>query len=57
MCESVGHPVRALRRVGIGPLEDRQLNLGQWRELTAKEVAALKTSAKYKLQGRKSVLK
>ena len=45
MCEAVGHPARALRRVGIGPLEDRHLNLGQWRELTAREIAALKASA------------
>jgi 23S rRNA pseudouridine2605 synthase len=53
MCEAVGHPVRALRRVGIGPLEDRHLNLGQWRELTAREIAALKASAKYKVQTKK----
>jgi 23S rRNA pseudouridine2605 synthase len=55
MCEAVGHPVRALRRIRIGPLEDRRLNPGQWRELTAKEIAALKASAstKYKLQTRK----
>jgi 23S rRNA pseudouridine2605 synthase len=55
MCEAVGHPVRALRRIRIGPLEDRRLNPGQWRELTAKEIAALKASAstKYKLQSRR----
>jgi 23S rRNA pseudouridine2605 synthase len=55
MCEAVGHPVRALRRIRIGPLEDRRLNPGQWRELTAKEIAALKASAstKVKLQIRK----
>ena len=53
MCEAVGHPVRALRRVRIGPLEDRYLLVGQWRELTAKEVEALKASAKYKVQSKK----
>jgi pseudouridine synthase len=53
MCEAVGHPVRALRRIRIGPLEDRHLVPGQWRELTAKEVAALKARAKYKVQSRK----
>jgi 23S rRNA pseudouridine2605 synthase len=42
MCEAVGHPVRALRRIRIGPLEDRRLKPGQWRELTEKEVGALK---------------
>ena len=55
MCEAVGHPVRALRRVRIGPLEDRHLKVGRWRELTTKEVDALKRSAskKYKVQTRK----
>jgi 23S rRNA pseudouridine2605 synthase len=56
MCEAVGHPVRALRRIRIGPLEDRRLNLGQWRELTAKEIDALKAasaSTKFKLQSKK----
>ncbi|MBI4263053.1 MAG: rRNA pseudouridine synthase [Acidobacteria bacterium] len=41
MCEAVGHPVRALRRTKIGPIADRRLKPGTWRELTAKEVAAL----------------
>jgi pseudouridine synthase len=42
MCEAVGHPVRALTRTRIGPLSDRRLRPGQWRDLTAREVAALK---------------
>jgi 23S rRNA pseudouridine2605 synthase len=42
MCEAVGHPVRALARVRIGPLTDRRLKPGQWRDLTADEVRALK---------------
>jgi hypothetical protein len=42
MCEAIGHPVRALRRVRIGPLDDRRLKAGQWRELTPDEVQALR---------------
>jgi pseudouridine synthase len=54
MCEAVGHPVRALRRVRIGPLEDRRLKPGQWRELEDEEIRALKTtSAKFKLKSKK----
>jgi 23S rRNA pseudouridine2605 synthase len=44
MCEAVGHPLRALRRVRIGPLEDRRLKPGMWRELTNEEVHALRTA-------------
>jgi pseudouridine synthase len=42
MLEAVGHPVRQLTRVGIGPLTDRGLKPGTWRELTAAEVEQLK---------------
>lgn len=42
MCEAVGHPVRKLRRVRIGPIADRRLRPGEWRELTAFEVEKLK---------------
>ncbi len=42
MLEAVGHPVRKLTRVGIGPLIDRGLRPGEWRELTAVEVGQLK---------------
>jgi pseudouridine synthase len=45
MCEAVGHPVDHLRRVRIGPIGDVALKPGQWRELNAREVAALKRSA------------
>ncbi len=41
MLEAVGHPVRKLRRTRIGPIADRHLRPGEWRELSAKEVAAL----------------
>jgi len=37
MCEAVGHPVRRLVRVRIGPLADRALAPGSWRELTLDE--------------------
>jgi 23S rRNA pseudouridine2605 synthase len=43
MCEAVGHPVRKLRRVRIGPITDRRLRVGEWRELTRQEVEKLKS--------------
>jgi pseudouridine synthase len=43
MCEAVGHPVRKLRRVRIGPISDRRLRLGEWRDLTRSEVEKLKS--------------
>ena len=45
MCEAVGHPVRKLRRVRIGPITDRRLRLGEWRDLSAHEVKQLKDLA------------
>jgi 23S rRNA pseudouridine2605 synthase len=42
MCEAVGHPVDKLKRVRIGPLTDRRLKPGEWRELRPDEIAALK---------------
>jgi 23S rRNA pseudouridine2605 synthase len=42
MCEAVGHPVDTLTRVRIGPIGDRRLRPGDWRELKAEEIAALK---------------
>lgn len=41
----VGHPVQRLRRVAIGRLEDAQLPTGDWRELSAGEVASLKADS------------
>lgn len=46
MCEAVGHPLRALRRTRIGPLSDRRLKPGQWRELTAQEIGALRRASR-----------
>jgi 23S rRNA pseudouridine2605 synthase len=45
MCEAVGHPVRRLVRTRIGPLTDRTLAPGAWRELTQAEVRALERAA------------
>jgi len=42
MCEAVGHPVKRLTRIRIGPLTDKGLRTGQVRELTPAEVRALK---------------
>jgi pseudouridine synthase len=41
MLEAVGHPVQHLKRTRLGPLTDRRLEPGQWRELTVAEVRAL----------------
>jgi 23S rRNA pseudouridine2605 synthase len=44
MCEAIGHPVRRLVRVRIGPLRDPQLPPGQWRGLSAAEVRSLQAA-------------
>ena len=41
MCEAVGHPVTRLVRTRIGPITDRSLQPGSWRELTTGEWRAL----------------
>ena len=45
MLEAVGHPVKKLTRVGIGPLSDGGLKPGVWRELTPQELRVLKRDA------------
>ncbi len=42
----IGHPVQRLRRVAIGPLRDPSLPPGTVRELTEKEVEALRSSTR-----------
>src|SRR5262245_3398068 len=42
MADAIGHPVRTLKRVRIGPIADKNLRLGSYRELTAEEVRRLK---------------
>lgn len=45
MFDAVGHPVRRLVREAIGPIRDRQLKPGDWRELDLREVRSLYASA------------
>ena len=45
MCEAVGHPVRELTRTRIGPVSDRRLKPGMWRDLSAAEVTTLQALA------------
>lgn len=45
MCEAVGHPVRRLVRVRIGPLTDRSLGPSTFRILSTDEVRALYSAA------------
>lgn len=45
MFDAVGHPVDALTRVAIGPLHDKRLKSGSWRDLTDDEVRALKRAS------------
>jgi 23S rRNA pseudouridine2605 synthase len=45
MCDAIGHPVVRLRRIRIGPIRDERLNVGEFRELTRSEIAALKRVA------------
>lgn len=42
MLEAVGHPVTSLKRIRFGPISDRRLKPGDWRELTDTEVERLK---------------
>lgn len=41
MFDAIGHPVGRLVREAIGPLTDRELEPGAWRELTVAEVRSL----------------
>jgi 23S rRNA pseudouridine2605 synthase len=45
MCEAVGHPVRRLVRIRVGPITDRRLAPGAWRPLRPREVQALYRAA------------
>jgi 23S rRNA pseudouridine2605 synthase len=46
MLAIVGHPVKRLRRIQIGPLELKGLRTGQWRDLLPQEITAIKSAAK-----------
>jgi 23S rRNA pseudouridine2605 synthase len=45
MCEAVGHQVVRLRRVRIGPIHDEHIRPGEFRDLSPREIAALKRAA------------
>ena len=45
MCEAVGHPVSKLKRTKFGPIGDRRLPVGAWRDLSTEEVRKLKSLA------------
>ena len=45
MCDAIGHPVQRLVRSRIGPITDRKLRPGAWRELTVDEVRSLERAA------------
>lgn len=45
MLEAVGHPVQRLKRTRIGPLADRKLPTGAWRDLTPAEIGSLRKTA------------
>ncbi|HPK72418.1 MAG TPA: pseudouridine synthase [Vicinamibacterales bacterium] len=51
MCDAVGHPVVRLRRVRFGPIADKALKVGEHRDLTRGEVAALKRAAGARING------
>ena len=45
MCEAVGHPASKLKRTKFGPIGDRRLPVGAWRDLSTDEVKKLKSLA------------
>lgn len=45
MLANVGYPVKKLRRVALGPLKLRGLQIGEWRDLTPQELRQLRTQA------------
>jgi 23S rRNA pseudouridine2605 synthase len=42
MCDAIGHPVVRLRRVRIGPIADEHIRPGEFRDLSASELAQLR---------------
>jgi 23S rRNA pseudouridine2605 synthase len=45
MCASIGHPVRKLTRIRMGPITLGALRPGQWRDLTDREIRLLRAAA------------
>ncbi len=54
MTAAVGHPTLRLLRVGIGPLELGDLEPGEWRDLTPKELDALRDMVRRQVGRRQS---
>ena len=48
----LGHPVRELRRVRMGPLQLGRLEVGQWRYLTSKEISELEALKRTSSKGK-----
>ena len=44
MCAALGHPVKRLIRVRIGPLKLANLKVGEWRKLSQDEIAQLRNN-------------
>ncbi|MHB1987018.1 MAG: pseudouridine synthase [Acidimicrobiales bacterium] len=51
MCQAVGHPVVRLVRTRLGPIADRSLRPGSWRELEPEEVLILARAAAARASG------
>lgn len=47
MCEAVGHPVLALKRIGFGPLELGSIESGSYRHLSRQELRNLRQACGY----------
>lgn len=45
MMQAIGHPVRRLRRLSVGPVHLGSLPAGRWRALESVEIQALRTAA------------
>ena len=45
MCDAIGHPVKHLKRVAIGPIRDSRLKVGYWRDLDEDEVERLRKAS------------
>jgi pseudouridine synthase len=45
LLQTMGHPVKKLRRVRMGPLQLKGLQIGQWRDLTRDELSELRGAA------------
>lgn len=46
MCLTVGHPVRSLTRISMGPLSLGHMKPGEWRDLTSSELTRLEEAVK-----------